>query len=224
MINLYAPMRRVSSRLRLVSPFASLPRARTRTCFLNNTLRRVKSISRVVDQCRDARGLTSSTMGGGDVWNALRGQVVHTGKHAEVWENMDKFDRGRREAADAAARGGGDRGSDRGGREGGGSASADGNVGGYRKVRGPDGQMMSGAQMRNARNAEGTVDWKCVASRSLARPHVSDASFVAILRSFASDLVSSPSPSFRPSRPRPPSAPSRLDVRSLPSTPLRAAI
>ena len=96
---------------------------------------------------------------------------------------MDKFDRGRREAADAAARGGGDRGSDRGGREGGGSASADGNVGGYRKVRGPDGQMMSGAQMRNARNAEGTVDWKCVASRSLARPHVSDASSRFFVRS-----------------------------------------
>ena len=25
------------------------------------------------------------------------------------------------------------------------------------------GMMMSGAQMRNARNAEGSVDWKCVA-------------------------------------------------------------
>jgi hypothetical protein len=32
-------------------------------------------------------------MGKGDLWNALRGQIVVTGKHEEVWKEMDKFEK-----------------------------------------------------------------------------------------------------------------------------------
>jgi hypothetical protein len=81
----------------------------------------------------------NSIAGKGDLWNALRGQVVETAKHQEVWKEMDKYEkdkqrdfkRGKEEEKDEG------------------------------RTRDPKtGVMMSGAQMRNARNAEGSVDWK----------------------------------------------------------------
>jgi len=79
-------------------------------------------------------------MGKGDLWNALRGQVVETAKHAEVWREMDKFEKDK--AREHKRKGEeGEKGDDRDRPKGG-------------------GPILSGAQMRNARNAEGSVDWK----------------------------------------------------------------
>lgn len=64
---------------------------------------------------------------------------METAKHQEVWKEMDKYEkdkqrdfkRGKEEEKDEG------------------------------RTRDPKtGVMMSGAQMRNARNAEGSVDWK----------------------------------------------------------------
>mmetsp|Transcript_24097 Transcript_24097/g.59781 ORF Transcript_24097/g.59781 Transcript_24097/m.59781 type:complete len:341 (-) Transcript_24097:85-1107(-) len=94
-------------------------------------------------------------MGKGDLWNALRGQVVETAKHSEVWKEMDKFesDKARKNKRQ-------DEEKDEG------------------RTRDPKtGVMMSGAQMRNARNAEGSVDWKDMFSNDERFSHVMDGAF-----------------------------------------------
>lgn len=70
----------------------------------------------------------------GDIYHALRGQVVETSKHAEQWRQAEQY-----EATQRAKMGDGKRGD----------------------LAGPAGKIsgMSGAQQRNMKNSEGTVDW-----------------------------------------------------------------
>ena len=70
----------------------------------------------------------------GDIYHALRGQVVETSKHAEQWRQAEQY-----EATQRAKMGDGKRGDS----------------------NGPAGKIsgMSGAQQRNMKNSEGTVDW-----------------------------------------------------------------
>ena len=70
---------------------------------------------------------------GGDLYHALRGKVVETTKQGEGWRQAEQF-----EATQRAKMG----------------------EGNERRNRDANGKNLSGAQQRNLKNSEGTVDWR----------------------------------------------------------------
>ena len=81
----------------------------------------------------------------GDVYHALRGKVVETTKQGEGWRQAEQF-----EAAQRAKMG----------------------EGNERRDRDANGKILSGAQQRNLKNSEGTVDWRSKFSADERYSHV----------------------------------------------------
>ena len=75
---------------------------------------------------------TTMKYAAGDLYHALRGKVVETTKQGEGWRQAEQF-----EAAQRAKMG----------------------EGNERRDRDANGKILSGAQQRNLKNSEGTVDW-----------------------------------------------------------------
>ena len=82
---------------------------------------------------------------GGDLYHALRGKVVETTKQGEGWRQAEQF-----EATQRAKMG----------------------EGGERRDRDANGKILSGAQQRNLKNSEGTVDWRSKFSADERYSHV----------------------------------------------------
>ena len=76
---------------------------------------------------------TTMKYAAGDLYHALRGKIVETTKQGEGWRQAEQF-----EATQRAKMG----------------------EGNERRDRDANGKILSGAQQRNLKNSEGTVDWR----------------------------------------------------------------